>query len=71
MQREQLDDEDLTWVRSPHSGLNGNCVEVARLPDGQVAVRNSRDSAAPAHIFTDAEWMAFLAGMKSGAFDQI
>ena len=33
----------VTWRKSRRSGpQGGNCVEVARLADGQVAVRNSR-----------------------------
>jgi hypothetical protein len=32
------------WVKSSLSFSNGNCVEVASLPDGEIGVRNSRDS---------------------------
>lgn len=60
----------LRWIKSSFSGpTGGNCVEVAFLADGQVAVRNSRDAAGPALIFTSAEWDAFLRGARGGEFD--
>jgi hypothetical protein len=58
-----------TWIRSGRSGpTGGNCVEVAFLGDGQIAVRNSRHPAGPALIFTAAEWEAFLGGARDGEF---
>ncbi len=60
----------VTWRKSRRSGpQGGNCVEVARLADGQVAVRNSRHPAGPALVFTAAEWAAFVGGAKDGDFD--
>ena len=57
------------WVKSSLSGpTGGNCVEVAFLPDGAVAVRNSRHPAGPALVFTAGEWQAFLGGAKGGEF---
>jgi hypothetical protein len=59
------------WVKSSYSGpTGGNCVELAHLHDGQVAVRNSRHPSGPALVFTPAEWDAFLAGAKDGEFDR-
>ncbi len=57
-----------TWVKSSYSGPQGNCVEVARLSDGTVAMRNSRNPDGPALVFTSAEWEAFLNGARSGEF---
>jgi Domain of unknown function (DUF397) len=57
-----------TWVKSSYSGPQGNCVEVARLSDGNVAMRNSRHPDGPALVFTSAEWEAFLNGASSGEF---
>jgi hypothetical protein len=48
---------------------SGNCVEAAALPDGAVAVRDSKDRNKPPHIFTPEEWAAFIAGVKDGDFD--
>jgi hypothetical protein len=60
---------DAVWVKSTYSGpTGGECVELAHLRDGQVAVRNSRHPSGPALIFTRAEWDAFLAGAKDGEF---
>jgi hypothetical protein len=60
---------DLTWRKSHFSGQQGNCVEVARIPGGGIAVRNSRDPKGPALVFTYAEIDAFLAGAREGEFD--
>ena len=57
------------WVKSSLSFSNGNCVEVASLPGGQIGVRNSRDSEGPVLRFTPDEWHAFLGGAQNGEFD--
>jgi hypothetical protein len=59
----------LTWIKSRRSGpTGGNCVEVAFLPDDQIAMRNSRHPEGPALVFTRAEWDAFLGGAQDGEF---
>jgi len=58
------------WVKSSLSFSNGNCVEVASLPDGGVGVRNSRNSKGPVLRFTSDEWHAFLGGAQNGEFDR-
>ena len=60
-----------TWIKSSLSFANGNCVEVADLPDGTVGIRNSRDSDGPVLRFTPDEWVAFLAGARRGEFDRL
>src|ERR1700756_2424893 len=57
------------WVKSSLSFSNGNCVEVANLSEGGVAVRNSRDPEGPVLRFTPDEWHAFLGGAQLGEFD--
>lgn len=59
------------WAKSSASVGDGNCVEVARLGDGQVAVRNSRFPEGPALVFTKAETAAFLQGAKGAEFDYL
>ena len=54
------------WVKSSLSFSNGNCVEIAFLPEGGVAVRNSRDPGGPVLRFTEDEWHAFLGGVRNG-----
>ena len=59
------------WRKSRASNPSGCCVEVAALPDGAIAVRNSRDPGGPALVYTRAEVGAFLAGVKNGEFDDL
>lgn len=63
------DREDLSFRKAAASSNGGNCVEVALLPDGGRAVRDSKDQAGPVLRFTRAEWSAFLDGAKGGEFD--
>jgi Domain of unknown function (DUF397) len=57
------------WVKSSYSFANGNCVEIATLPDGMVGIRNSKDPHGPVLRFTPDEWNAFLSGTLAGEFD--
>jgi hypothetical protein len=59
------------WRKSQVSNPSGCCVEVGKLPDGAIAVRNSRDPAGPALVYTRAEVGAFLTGVKNGEFDDL
>jgi len=61
--------DSLVWVKSSLSFSNSNCVEVASLPGGGVAVRNSKDPDGPVLRFTPGEWDAFLGGADAGEFD--
>jgi uncharacterized protein DUF397 len=61
----------VTWQKSARSNPSGNCVECASLPDGSVAMRNSRDPEGPALIYTPAEIEAFLGGVRDGDFDNL
>ncbi|MEU6649526.1 DUF397 domain-containing protein [Streptomyces sp. NPDC046900] len=63
------DSDNLIFRKSSYSGGNGACVEVAALPDGGRAVRDSKNPQGPAHFYTRPEWSAFIAGVKDGEFD--
>jgi hypothetical protein len=52
-------------------GPEGAGVELARLPDGQVAMRNAADPQGPALIYTRAEIEAFIGGAQDGDFDDL
>jgi hypothetical protein len=54
----------VAWVKSTKSQANG-CVEVAKLPKGDRAVRHSQDPSGPALIFSSKEWNAFIEGVQS------
>lgn len=48
---------------------DAGCVEVRRIPHGNIFLRDSKDPAKAAHEFTPREWVAFLAGVRNGEFD--
>lgn len=61
----------VVWRKSRHSNSQGSCVEFAKLPGGDVAVRNSRHPDGPALVYTPAEIEAMLLGIKDGEFDYL
>ncbi|MET9437536.1 DUF397 domain-containing protein [Streptomyces sp. NPDC006551] len=63
---------EVQWMKSSASNPEGgNCVEFARLPNNEVAVRNSRFPGGPALVFTPSEISAMLAGAKRDEFDRL
>lgn len=60
---------EVAWRKSRYSNSQGNCVELAELPDGGIAVRNSRFPDGPALIYTRDEIRALVLGVKDGEFD--
>ncbi len=46
----------------------GECVEVAPLPGGGAAVRDTKDRAVTL-VFDAGEWADFVAGVRNGEFD--
>jgi hypothetical protein len=64
---------DLEWRLATNVPNNesGTGVEMARLPDGQIAVRNAADPQGPALIYTRAEIEALIGGAEDGDFDSL
>jgi hypothetical protein len=63
-----MQNETLDW-RTASTG--GNCVEVAALPDGGVAVRDSKDRAGAVLEYTRDEWATFVDALRRGVFDHL
>ncbi|WP_416565197.1 DUF397 domain-containing protein [Nocardia testacea] len=59
----------LVWHKADSSTGGGNCVEVANVPDGRVAVRDSKDRSGPMLVFTPNQWDDFIAGVAVGDLD--
>ena len=64
----EYDVSSAAWITSRFCN-NSACVQVAHLPGGMVAIRDSKDTARPPHVFDSAEWTAFITGVKAGDFD--
>ncbi|MGK8559309.1 DUF397 domain-containing protein [Nocardia gipuzkoensis] len=62
-----VDAYEAVWFKS-YSGGQTDCVEVAWLGGGGVGVRDSKNPAGPALVFTPGEWDAFTAGVIDGGF---
>ncbi|UKY50821.1 DUF397 domain-containing protein [Streptomyces inhibens] len=56
----------LMWRKSTYSGKDGNCVEVARLDESAVAVRDSKAPSGPALSFSEQAWTALLSDIDRG-----
>jgi hypothetical protein len=56
------------WRKSSHSGGQSECLEVCTVHEA-VQVRHSKEQDGPVMRFSQAEWRAFLAAVRSREFD--
>jgi len=59
----------LKWRVSSMCGGNGECVAVAKLPDGDIVVKDTKERNGQVLRFSASEWGAFLAGVRAGEFE--
>ena len=59
----------LKWRKANGCPNGQTCVEVAALPGGGTAVRDSKDPEGARLRFDAAEWAGFIAAVKAGEFD--
>jgi hypothetical protein len=67
-----LNPAGVAWRKSSFSGGNSGgdgCVEVAVLPGGEVAVRDTKDRSRTPHRHSAPAWREFLAGVRAGEFE--
>jgi Domain of unknown function (DUF397) len=61
---------DVAWRKSSYSAANGDCVEIARLADGYIGVRDSKNISMSALGLTPAQWRTFVGEVKHGRLDR-
>jgi Domain of unknown function (DUF397) len=57
----------MDWIKSSRCADNA-CVEVARVGDGMIGLRDSKGLEQPFLRFDQAAWSAFVEGIKAGDF---
>lgn len=57
---------DSAWRTSSYSTSRNQCVEVAPLPSGEVAVRDSKNRDAGTLVVSGKAWTAFTTAIKTG-----
>jgi hypothetical protein len=60
----------IAW-RTARSCAGGNCVQVADVGNGSIAIRDSKNLSGPVLVYTADEWREFLTGAKNGDFDDL
>jgi Domain of unknown function (DUF397) len=68
-----MNDSDLTtgWVKASRSGARHDCVELAAMAGGGLAIRDSKNPDGPRLRFGPAAAGEFLTAAKNGEFDAL
>jgi len=53
------------WRKSSYSQSNGHCVEVTRLVDGRIGVRDSKVADGPVLAVEPGAWASFLTELRN------
>jgi Domain of unknown function (DUF397) len=62
---------EIRWRKSSASNPSGNCVELAELAGGEIALRNSRFPTGPVLIGSREQVAVFLRAIRNGEFDDL
>jgi hypothetical protein len=60
-----------SWKKSQRSNSQGACVEIARLDQDNVAMRNSRDPRGTALVYPAGAVRALVSAVRTGEFDYL
>jgi Domain of unknown function (DUF397) len=63
-------DAPVSWRTSSFCAGTGECVAIAQLPTGHVAMRDTKNPSGPALTFSKSEWAVFVARARAGEFDR-
>ncbi|MBF8190164.1 DUF397 domain-containing protein [Nonomuraea sp. K274] len=70
MEPEMIEElKSAAWRKSSFSGDNGNCLEVAPLAGGRIAIRDTERPDMHPFVVSAPVWTAFTSGAKAGEFD--
>jgi uncharacterized protein DUF397 len=61
---------DVSWRKSRRSNPSGNCVELAELDGGAIAIRDSRQRSGPALIYSRTEIAILIDRARTGSLDR-
>ncbi|MEU8960064.1 DUF397 domain-containing protein [Streptomyces sp. NPDC048518] len=62
----QYNPNDLAWWKSSESSENGACVEVARAPEGWMAMRDSKITDGARVLVPTSAFSTFVNGVRAG-----
>jgi hypothetical protein len=65
------DHNTMQWRKATASNPSGNCLELAELAGGQIALRNSRFPTGPVLLGTRAAIAAFVHAARNGELDDL